>query len=381
MNAKKLQSEFTALLETLTPEPIWDAALPLLSAHLRAELATCYAVVRSVELWHWSGPFGDRFLSAVKSGLAAGRSDMFAYDPLNPGPAIRNRALTLQEIVRANGGRGAAAERLKEDAYYGKDQLGAIVCDENRLLACIAVARPEPFGAQEKSRLEQLVPLLQRRLKLDLHLRQGPVLRAGLNASLDLIPSQACIVRATTGQLDLVEANQLAQLALAQDRPRLLAELQDSLLRPSEAAAFRVTRLEGSGVANHFLLVRAAPPQPSLAPRLEVAEQRWELTRKQSAVLQRLVLGHSNKEIGHQLRRAEGAVEHHVTALLRKSGAGSRAELIALFWSALRRESRRLRPGGLRPGASGPRLARRQGNEATLETWKQTLFTVVVQLS
>ena len=337
MKAKKLQSEFTALLDTLTPEPIWDAALPLLSAHLHAELATCYSVVRSVELWHWSGPFGDSFLSAVKAGLAAGRSDMFAYDPLNPEPAIRNRALTLQEIVRANGGRGAAAERLREGDYYGKDQLGAIVCDGGRLLACIAVARPEPFRAQEKSRLEQLVPLLQRRLKLDLHLRQGPVLRAGLNASLDLIPGQACIVRATARQLEVIEANELAQLALEQDRRGFLAGLQQSVMNPSEAAAFRVTRLEGSGVANHFLLVRSASPQLPLAPRLEAAEQRWELTARQGAVLRRLVLGLSNKDIGQQLQRAESAVEHHVTALLRKSGAGSRAELIALFWSGLGR--------------------------------------------
>ena len=43
--------------------------------------------------------------------------------------------------------------------------------------------------------------------------------------------------------------------------------------------------------------------------------------------------GSSNKEIARELEAAERTIEFHVTQLLRKVGADSRAQLIAKLWT------------------------------------------------
>jgi len=71
------------------------------------------------------------------------------------------------------------------------------------------------------------------------------------------------------------------------------------------------------------------------AERLQAAMARWSLTPRQVDVLELLSRGDSNKEIAQQLSCAENTVELHVTQLLRKAGASSRAQLVARFWSGL----------------------------------------------
>ena len=74
---------------------------------------------------------------------------------------------------------------------------------------------------------------------------------------------------------------------------------------------------------------------PEALWRLDAATTAWDLTRRQREVLQYLALGEANKEIAHALSCAENTVELHVTQILRKAGAPSRAKLIARFWSEL----------------------------------------------
>jgi len=73
-------------------------------------------------------------------------------------------------------------------------------------------------------------------------------------------------------------------------------------------------------------------PEPS---RLEQAARRWQLTPRQTAVLQHVVEGASNKEVAATLGCAENTVELHVTQLLRRANVTSRTRLIAEFWSKL----------------------------------------------
>jgi DNA-binding CsgD family transcriptional regulator len=63
------------------------------------------------------------------------------------------------------------------------------------------------------------------------------------------------------------------------------------------------------------------------------AGELWDLTDRQRQVLALLVRGKSNKEIASELSCAERTVEIHVTHLLRKSGAASRAMITAKFWT------------------------------------------------
>ena len=50
-------------------------------------------------------------------------------------------------------------------------------------------------------------------------------------------------------------------------------------------------------------------------------------------MLARVVAGDSNKEIAFGLACSRRAVEHHITALLKKIGARSRAELLARIYA------------------------------------------------
>ena len=78
----------------------------------------------------------------------------------------------------------------------------------------------------------------------------------------------------------------------------------------------------------------AAPPAAvGVDERVAQAARRWSLTRRQVEVLEILVRGKSNKDIALALACAENTVELHVTQLLRRTSAASRAELIARFWS------------------------------------------------
>ena len=76
-----------------------------------------------------------------------------------------------------------------------------------------------------------------------------------------------------------------------------------------------------------------APPSSDAGVRIDRATQQWSLTPRQIRVLEVLVQGKSNKEIAHALACAENTVELHVTQLLRRANASSRAELIARFWT------------------------------------------------
>ncbi len=76
-----------------------------------------------------------------------------------------------------------------------------------------------------------------------------------------------------------------------------------------------------------------APQRSATDERIDRATQQWSLTPRQIRVLEVLVQGKSNKEIANALACAENTVELHVTQLLKRAKASSRAELIARFWS------------------------------------------------
>ncbi|MBE2168689.1 MULTISPECIES: response regulator [unclassified Cobetia] len=101
------------------------------------------------------------------------------------------------------------------------------------------------------------------------------------------------------------------------------------------------------------------PPAPQLAPSLSEAEfaQRWQtLTTKQRGVLERMVLGESNKMIAWQLGVAETTVKSHVSAILHKLGVASRVQAILLASHSLPAVS-----GASAPPAAPQRTTPRRG--------------------
>ena len=66
--------------------------------------------------------------------------------------------------------------------------------------------------------------------------------------------------------------------------------------------------------------------------RLCTARTEWSLTGRQTDVSKYVAEGSANKEVATELECAEVTVEAHVTAILKKAGATSRAQLISRFW-------------------------------------------------
>lgn len=72
--------------------------------------------------------------------------------------------------------------------------------------------------------------------------------------------------------------------------------------------------------------------EPELSPVAQ-AIAGLQLTPRQGEVLERVAQGLTNKEIAGQLGTAENTIELHITRILRKAGASSRAQLVAKLWS------------------------------------------------
>ena len=69
------------------------------------------------------------------------------------------------------------------------------------------------------------------------------------------------------------------------------------------------------------------------ATELRSATARWGLTAREIEVVRLLAEGEANKCIASRLGAAPRTIEVHVTTILRKAKADSRARLVALFWT------------------------------------------------
>ncbi len=83
-----------------------------------------------------------------------------------------------------------------------------------------------------------------------------------------------------------------------------------------------------------------APVESPLHDELEAASARWRLTKRQASVLELVARGYPNDIIAESLGIATGTVEHHVTRVLDKAGAFSRASLILRMLEVGRRPGR-----------------------------------------
>jgi DNA-binding CsgD family transcriptional regulator len=75
-------------------------------------------------------------------------------------------------------------------------------------------------------------------------------------------------------------------------------------------------------------------PLAELERRIAGAAERWGLTPRQTEVLGQVARGRCNKDIAKELNLQGGTVEIHVSQILKKASAESRATLIAQIWSA-----------------------------------------------
>jgi DNA-binding CsgD family transcriptional regulator len=332
---------------------------------LRAERAVAYGVELAPDHYVASFCHGSGFtqssseLRGTLDGFLRQRPQPWGYfDPARPAAAQRNRALhfrphaeTDAEVPLLEGGDTAwrrlgigpaEQEQVRERVHVGSVpfyrhlrmehmfQLRALVCEGPALLAWIGVLRSEPFTPREQRLLQELVPLLQRRMELETRLREAGLMGSALEAALEAVGQPAYVLSAN-GRV--VYANSAGRTRTE----RVLQELADTVHRHEQGEplppGMTVTALQVRGLCSHYLVVDRSVEAQAEA-RVHMLAARWGLTGREAEVLEHIIQGRSNKVIASRLGCAERTVEVHVTHVLSKAEVESRSALIAKFFQS-----------------------------------------------
>jgi DNA-binding CsgD family transcriptional regulator len=311
----------------------------------------------SLSFVHASGPGFTRALGQDFNRLVAEHQPGFLFDPARPQRSQRNVALVLPPILnvprtglvlrKENNRRtirllpGAGLWRRRDRSLWSNLYrnagihndfvLRALICDGPVLLAWLGMFQPQPPTQHQEHLLSSLLPSLEKRLKVERVLGNSGYHWETLETVMEKIGRTAFLL---TGSGSVMHANSAGQRLMDADSVGLHEQLQLSL-RAGLESGFELTRLECTGVPDHFLAVqrRALAADTS---RLAASVGRWQLTAREAAVLAKLARGDSNRRIGATLGCSESTVERQVTSLFRKAGVEGRAALITMFWSPAR---------------------------------------------
>jgi hypothetical protein len=238
------------------------------------------------------------------------------FNPLRPEPLQRNRALAIngRRLERTLGPDTGLARLASRHPFLVREhQLRVLVCEDGALLAWVGAVRAEPFGARDRKILQALVPALRQRLVVERQLAAAPLALGTLAASVEAAGVAALLVRAPGV---VVHANAAGRAFVDAEPGRAVERL-----RASPPGTFTWTPVSIPGFPPHWLVLgRRAPTDP--APRVAALARRAGLRPPQQGVL-----GHLGRGV------SESAVELHVSALLARLDAGSRAALVARFWA------------------------------------------------
>ncbi len=254
---------------------------------------------------------------------------VIAYDPSRPEPAQRNRFLRPAAL------RSIQYEKLEgvRIAGTGNDQLRALVCEGEQLLAWFGAFREVPFNDSERALMNQLIPSLCQRLALEHRFEHAALAESALAVALQRLAGAAFVLDEHARPLF---ANQTARALLDEQRSEWLTRLRRAVeLRRAglDAAQLSVTPLVLSGAPSAFIAVFSGETGEALK-RLAQRTREWKLTPQQGRVVERLARGDTNKMIARALGCSVRTVEHHVAAATAKARVATRSELVAKFWSS-----------------------------------------------
>ncbi len=297
----------------LRGEPFLSTILPALGELLHAEIPLAYGLRAAesgprVDFLFWR-PHATAALArdVLDSTLTVAPGGSVAYQPLRPEGWQQNSVVGL-DTLRSRYPQALLYARWSQVGLSTMDQLRVLLCEEGTMLAWVGVYRPltEPFAERERLILRRLVEPMLRRVRLDSALEGAGAARATLEAVLENLSRPAWVVD-RKGRVQFANS-------LARDREPL------------------------DGMARHALagglgwLVTGPAPGGRKGVDVGAARDRWQLTRRETEVLEQIVLGRSNRAIAARLCCGERTVEVHVMRLLAKSGTGNRSSLAAKVW-------------------------------------------------
>ena len=176
----------------------------------------------------------------------------------------------------------------------------------------------------------------------------SPVIRAGLRATIDDLPDFAFAGAVNSSSLaaqaaELEPGAVLWQLAPEEEPASILHALGNTpvlilaqqpsmdLVRSGARGVLPVDATpEQIGIALRALATDLVVVAPEAIHRTQTAPLGSALTARETEVLRMIAAGLANKEIAYRLGISEHTVKFHVSALLGKLGAASRAEAIAI---------------------------------------------------
>jgi DNA-binding CsgD family transcriptional regulator len=256
----------------------------------------------------------------VRAGLAAARADRFSpIFPLVPGACDR----VLYASAETSRAFSDYDYRRLEIAIEAPDAIvGVVLSDGGDCVGWLGFGSyDDAFTPWAAEVIESLAPALRRRLALEQRVRH---LRA-MSAAFELVIAHLDVPALLLAGARPLHLNEAAQAWCDHDRASFRAAI-DASLAGAPDAPFTVTERHVSGMPPLFLAVQRRAPEPRA---LEDLARVYGLTPRERAVLEQLARGLANKEIAATLRCTVKTIEAHVTSMLRKMRAESRAEILA----------------------------------------------------
>ncbi|NVB78921.1 MAG: helix-turn-helix transcriptional regulator [Kofleriaceae bacterium] len=334
---RRILRDVTASLGTIRigePSAIGEL-MPTMQRLMRTEVLVMTSPMEKLEggltisRYHATGDVDDKLLFERFSEFFETAPPRYAwYDATRPEPEQRNVALDALDLMRP--------EELQESKIY-KDVLrptGLHRSRQPRILLCEGASLLAWFGAfhvgqgarEVLGRLKLVAPQLARRLRVERQLERAPRTFAALGACLAQLGSPAFVVGANGA---VIETN-AAGRAVLDSSPATRRDIGEAIRGRPTRVPVQVTRLAESGAnAMWLVVVHEHSIEDRIAAAVADAGDRWELTRRQRAVLAGVVRGLANVTIAAELKVSVRAVEQHVTHILDRAGVDSRAALVA----------------------------------------------------
>ncbi|MCC6876582.1 MAG: hypothetical protein IT378_19930 [Sandaracinaceae bacterium] len=223
--------------------------------------------------------------------------------------------------------------RALAPAYEGMgvadhQQLRCLVCEGPFLLAWVGAFDPAPMTPRQESLFRAIVPALRDRLALEARL-------GGLPSACD--PLLSTVLEHVASPTYVVDrrgrpllANALARSRLRAHRRGVEAMLGESVRARGADRRVELSPLVTRGISPMYLAIeRTRDPRTASGASVPIAAKRYCLTRREQEVLELLVRGQSNRNIGLVLGCSERTVEVHVAHILTKTDCASRSEIVA----------------------------------------------------
>ena len=201
------------------------------------------------------------------------------------------------------------AARSLQSAAAG-DDAGALAAVGRMLLIADGIERTWPMA--NVAPLMLLVPLALRRGAVE----DAVVVRESMVSIEHLLPS----IVPSMAPAYLAAATSLPSLVAPDRYEELAASVRGSTLRQSNRRAQAIVR-------SYLPAPAAVAPQDATATQSAVATP--SLTPRERDVMQQLIAGGTNREIGEALGMTPKTVMHHTVAIYRKLGVRGRAEAVA----------------------------------------------------